>query len=374
MDDIEAKYLEYLKHLAGTTTTPVVIGRYSVAVLGYIQKGYGLSCKEYLRFRREVIIPNITTTDSTTQIEAVSDFLRYCKTGISRKRVRRAKTLEKLSTIASGNQKRINDYCAALLDGTNLSPNAIRSYMFTIRDFFEYSDEFNKENLRNYINTLEQSGKKPATISLRIGALNRYAEWIKRFDLKMKRPRIQKNLHLENIPTEKEYNQICDYLLHSDPVRYLWIRIIAGTGARRSEFMQFTWEDILSGSIELKGKGGKYRMFFFSRKLQDEVKEYVSRYGLSGHVFMTNRPPYKVISEGGIKEWMNRIALTLGIDKRKLHPHAFRHFFAKMYLKNSKDVIQLSELLGHENLDTTRIYLKKSLHEQERDFNRHVTW
>lgn len=374
MDDIKTKYMEYMEYLSGTTTTPTVIGRYSVAVLDYIQKGYGLSNKEYLRFRREIIIPNINATGSTIQTEAVSDFLRFCKTGISRKRVRKAKTLTKLSSIAAANRKRMDEFCTALLDSTNLSANAVKSYMFTIRDFFEYSNDFTKENLRNYINTLEQSGKKPATIAIRICAINRYAEWIKRFDLKLKRPRIQKTLHLENIPTEREYNLICDYLLRTDPVRYLWLRIIAGTGARRSEFLQFTWEDILSGSIQLKGKGGKYRMFFFSRKLQDEVRGYASQYNLSGHVFVTSRPPYKVISGAGIKEWMKRISLTLGIEKGKLHPHAFRHFFAKMYLKNSKDVIQLSELLGHENLDTTRIYLQKSLHEQQRDFNKNVTW
>ena len=363
-----------MEHLAGTTTTPTVIGRYSAAVLEYIQKGYGLSGKEYLRFRREVIIPGIAAKKPASQTEAVYDFLRFCKTGMSRKRIRKAKTLEKLSSIASVNQKRINDFCAFLINETNLSGNALRSYMFTLRNLFEYSNEFNKDNLRNYINTLEQSGKKPSTIALRICAINCYAEWIKRFDLKMKRPRIQRNLNTENIPTEKEYNRICGYLLETDPVRYLWIRIIAGTGARRSEFMQFTWEDILSGSVQLKGKGGKYRMFFFSRKLQDEVRQYVSRYSLSGPVFMTSRPPYKVISEGGIKEWMKKLSGILGIDNGKLHPHAFRHFFAKMYLKNSKDVIQLSELLGHENLDTTRIYLKKSLYEQKRDFNKNVTW
>ncbi len=62
------------------------------------------------------------------------------------------------------------------------------------------------------------------------------------------------------------------------------------------------------------------------------------------------------------------------IDRAKMHPHAFRHFFAKMYLKKTKDVIQLADILGHENVNTTRIYLNKSQDEQRREINRVVSW
>ena len=48
-----------------------------------------------------------------------------------------------------------------------------------------------------------------------------------------------------------------------------------------------------------------------------------------------------------------------------MHAHAFRHFFAKMFLKKNKDVIQLADLLGHGSVDTTRIYLQKSYDEQK---------
>ena len=70
----------------------------------------------------------------------------------------------------------------------------------------------------------------------------------------------------------------------------------------------------------------------------------------------------------------DEIAQLCGIDSRKMHAHAFRHFFAKMFLKKNKDVIQLADLLGHGSVDTTRIYLQKSYDEQKRDFNRNVTW
>ena len=48
--------------------------------------------------------------------------------------------------------------------------------------------------------------------------------------------------------------------------------------------------------------------------------------------------------------------------------------FVEMFLKKTKDVIQLADLLGHGSVDTTRIYLQKSYDEQQRDFNKNVTW
>ena len=80
------------------------------------------------------------------------------------------------------------------------------------------------------------------------------------------------------------------------------------------------------------------------------------------------------VSDRGLNERLKRIGDKLGIAKEKMHPHAFRHFFAKMYLKKTKDVVGLAELLGHGSVDTTRIYLQKSYDEQKREIDRAVTW
>lgn len=82
----------------------------------------------------------------------------------------------------------------------------------------------------------------------------------------------------------------------------------------------------------------------------------------------------EVMSSRGVATMIKDYGAKAGIRKEVLHPHAFRHFFAKQYLKNSKDIAQLSMLLGHARLDTTSIYLQKSYEEQKRDFDRHVTW
>ena len=80
------------------------------------------------------------------------------------------------------------------------------------------------------------------------------------------------------------------------------------------------------------------------------------------------------ITQRGFSQHLKAWGKHCGIDLKKMHAHAFRHFFAKMFLKKNKDVIQLADLLGHGSVDTTRIYLQKSYDEQKKDFNRNVTW
>ena len=42
---------------------------------------------------------------------------------------------------------------------------------------------------------------------------------------------------------------------------YFFIKVLGTTGARLSEFQQFTWEDIISGEVTLKGKGTSTDVF-----------------------------------------------------------------------------------------------------------------
>lgn len=46
-----------------------------------------------------------------------------------------------------------------------------------------------------------------------------------------------------------------------------------------------------------------------------------------------------------------------------MHPHAFRHLFAKEYMKTYRNIAELSCVLGHENIETTMIYLANSSRE-----------
>ena len=191
---------------------------------------------------------------------------------------------------------------------------------------------------------------------------------------KLKGSKVQRRLSLDNVPSRENYRELLSYLKDKKNYEYyLWVKVLAGTGARISEFLQFTWDDLISGNFMVRGKGNKYRNFYISKKLQLEISKYAAKFQKSGQ-FAKNKYG-KPITARGVSELLVKWNNDLSLPKGMLHPHNFRHFFAKQFLKSSNnDIVQLAEYLGHENLETTRIYLLKSKEEQMNDFNKFVNW
>ena len=67
-------------------------------------------------------------------------------------------------------------------------------------------------------------------------------------------------------------------------------------------------------------------------------------------------------------------AARYGIDPDVMYPHSFRHRFAKNFIEVCPDIALLSDLLGHDSIETTRIYLRRSSREQYRIVNQVVNW
>lgn len=57
-----------------------------------------------------------------------------------------------------------------------------------------------------------------------------------------------------------------------------------------------------------------------------------------------------------------------------VYPHSFRHRFAKNFLEKCNDIALLADLMGHESIETTRIYLRRTSSEQKEIVDRIVTW
>ena len=62
------------------------------------------------------------------------------------------------------------------------------------------------------------------------------------------------------------------------------------------------------------------------------------------------------------------------INPKTVYPHSFRHRFAKNFLKRFNDISLLADLMGHDSIETTRIYLTRSSQEQKALLDRIITW
>ena len=259
------------------------------------------------------------------------------------------------------------------LERRHLSPNTIMAYTFTMNDFHGRFDNPTADNLDSYRNYLAASFS-PATVNLRIRALNKFLQFAGKPELKLPGVKVQQRSCLENVISNKEYARFKDGLSHERNLQlYFCVCYMAMTGVRISELIEIRADDIRNGYIDVHGKGGKYRRVFIPRRLQQETLRWMTeeRKG-DGYVFR-NRSGGR-ISARGVAQHLRRKAVKYGIDPALVHPHAFRHLFAKNFLEQVKDVSLLADLLGHSSIETTRIYLRRTGEEQRAIIDSVVRW
>lgn len=71
---------------------------------------------------------------------------------------------------------------------------------------------------------------------------------------------------------------------------------------------------------------------------------------------------------------IKKLAADFGMNLDVIYPHSFRHMFAKNFLNKCSDIALLADLMGHESIETTRIYLKRTSEEQRDLVNKVITW
>lgn len=76
----------------------------------------------------------------------------------------------------------------------------------------------------------------------------------------------------------------------------------------------------------------------------------------------------------GVSSLLIKAAPKAGVPKEVMHPHSFRHFFAKEFLKQNNDITLLGDLLGHSDISTTAIYTRLTSEEQAQQINEVVGW
>jgi len=255
----------------------------------------------------------------------------------------------------------------------NLASNTIRSYVFSLKQYQNKFHEVNKKNLRAYKIWLIENFK-PKTVNLRLRAMNVYLESIGRSELKQQFVRIQQKTFLENVISEADYTYFKTCLKKDKEMFcYFVIRFLAATGARVSELVQIKVEHIKIGHLDLYSKGGKLRRIYIPKKLQDEALDwFVNNEQVSGFIFLNKYG--QQITTRGIAGLLKKLARKYGIDPAVVYPHSFRHRFAKSFLDRCNDIAFLADLMGHESIETTRIYLRKTSTEQRQIIDSIINW
>lgn len=255
----------------------------------------------------------------------------------------------------------------------NMAENTLIAYRHAIWDFYGRYKVLNKNNLLCYKDYLIETFK-PKTVNLRIQAINNYLEFLGKSNLHLKSVKVQQRTYLENVISNADYHFFINQLRQENDLKwYFVVRFLTTTGARVSELVKMKIEHVNIGHFDVYSKGGKTRRLFIPRSLCKETLVWTrEEHRESGYLFLNRYG--KEITPRGIALQLKKYAIKFHLDEKVVYPHSFRHRFAKNFLEKYNDIALLADLLGHERIETTRIYLRKTSFEQQNIVNKVVTW
>ena len=256
---------------------------------------------------------------------------------------------------------------------SNLSANTIAAYLTAIRQYEELFGRLNRKNLQAYKLWLIEH-YKPQTINQRLRAVNCYLECIGKEEWKLSFVKVQQKNYLENVISTADYDYLKNCLKEDGEWSwYFVVRYLANTGARVSELTQIKVEHVKLGYIDLYTKGGKMRRIYIPKALREESMAWLAgKQQDSGFLFLNKYG--QRISVRGISSQLKQFAIRYGLNPDVVYPHSFRHRFAKNFLERCNDISFLADLMGHESIETTRIYVRKTSAEQQQLVDNLIDW
>ncbi len=248
---------------------------------------------------------------------------------------------------------------AGYLKQEERSKATIEKYIRDIRQFYLFLNEqyeVSKEHMIAYKTFLGENYKTSSANSM-LAAVNHFLFWMGLGEYRVKSLKVQKQIFSDQGRelNREEYEKLVTAARKKGNTRLEMImQTICGTGIRIGELPFITVEAVKKGEAVVFGKG-KRRVVFITPKLRKYLLNYCrSQEIYRGSVFVTKGG--KNVDRSNIWSEMKRICRAAGVESGKVFPHNFRHLFARICYQMKKDIVYLADILGHSNIETTRIY------------------
>ncbi len=254
----------------------------------------------------------------------------------------------------------------------------VEKYLRDIRTFRRYMKErgreeaaaINKGDLLGYKEWLLEEYTASSANSM-IVALNQFLICIEAGWLRIRRIKVQDQRY-QNMGRElgkEEYRHLVRSARQTGQGQLAMImETICATGIRISELKFFRTDNVKEGMIKVRNKG-KYRIVLLPEKLRKKLLLYIAKNRIKeGPVFCTRSGREK--NRSNIWKEMKKLSMLAGIDAGKVFPHNLRHLFARTFYKTTKNLINLADILGHSNLEVTRIYTSEGIEEWKKNLEK----
>ena len=275
-------------------------------------------------------------------------------------------------------EKQLKLFFKFLENDKKVSNNTLLSYKRDLKQFEEYLNEncikYNKvknENIKEYIEYLNNEGKKPSTISRMIASIRsfyQYEQKIKKITQNptdnIQSPKIEKKapciLTAEEVELLLEQPKDIDLKGIRDKAM---LEFAYASGMRVTEIISLNIEDINfeDGVVSCKS-GNRSRIIPLGKMSLNALKEYVDNarnilvkseketalfVNLNGKR-LTRQGFWKII-----KYYQEQANITKDIT-----PHTLRHSFATHLLQNGADLKSIQMMLGHSDISSTQVYMQ----------------
>jgi len=277
-------------------------------------------------------------------------------------------------------QQAIKDYQNYLKIERGLSQNSISNYTMDLQKLVGYLEEqdidykpitINKDTVQQFIYDIAKT-VNPRTQARIISGLKGFFNYLVFEDYRddnpmdlIETPKIGRKL--PDTLSEDEINQLIAAIDLSKPEgerNRAILETLYGCGLRVSELINLKLSDLYFDEdfIMVTGKGNKQRFVPISEINQKYINIYRKEIRVHLHiqkehedfVFLNRRG--KQLTRAMIFTIVKRLAEAIGL-KKSISPHTFRHSFATHLLENGADLRAIQQMLGHESITTTEVYM-----------------
>lgn len=241
-----------------------------------------------------------------------------------------------------------------------MSTMTINNKKHTYKHFIEDSgindlQELDNKAFNRWIAAQSGRGASARTINTRMAHIMAMLRYFREMGLNMpiKLPLIKK---LKEGPARRVFynrSQIEKALSYADEMTWLLIKISFDTGLRISELRNLRLENLFGNRIKFIGKGFKPRESYITHDTCIKLQKWISKKQIMDALWVNQRGQQYSVDE--IRILMRKPFHEAGF--MDFYPHALRHSFGTDIQKKGATLLEMQQMLGHSNAETTQRYI-----------------
>ncbi|MEC1525443.1 tyrosine-type recombinase/integrase [Neobacillus niacini] len=259
---------------------------------------------------------------------------------------------------------------------SKFSNETIRSYRLSLKQFFSFCgkkfNEVKATDIRAWLASMEEKGLKKRSIHIKLSGLKSFYQYCMEENLLKKNPVLtvktpKKDDILPYYLSKRQVALLQELTRNDDQFRPI-VETLYSTGVRVSELLEIKLVDIKWDTRQIwirKGKGTKERFVLFSHDCAERLKMYLEKRTTNSQFLFANRRG-KQLHREFIQKNFRKFSKSLGF---KVTPHTLRHTFAAHLAEKNMPQSYIQELLGHVDINSTRIYTRLMEHARKKQYD-----